>query len=197
MVVERPGNDLRYAGAKLLSFQFRGCAATGGFGRVHLQQRGLQEDCDRWRGLFLRVHAGVRTGRGILSRRGAITKRLWFPLGTKNFASIIAALPDDVDAIYLGPGGGDALNFLNQYQQASGTAKLVGGTLMVDQTVLAAKGNAKEALAGTPGAGPHGDTSDDPQVGGPREGLPGCIPTALSGQSETTATGVDHQRRKS
>lgn len=35
---------------------------------------------------------------------GEITERLWVPLGTKDFGSIIAALPDDVDAIYLGLG---------------------------------------------------------------------------------------------
>ena len=33
-------------------------------------------------------------------------------------------LPDDVDAIYLGLGGADAVNFLNQYQQAGGKAHL-------------------------------------------------------------------------
>ena len=33
---------------------------------------------------------------------GQITERFWVPLGTKDFASIIAALPDDVDALYLG-----------------------------------------------------------------------------------------------
>jgi len=50
---------------------------------------------------------------------GKITNRQWVPLGTKDFASVIAALPDDVDAIYLGLGRlRDAVNFLNQYQQA-------------------------------------------------------------------------------
>ena len=46
---------------------------------------------------------------------GQIVERFWVPLGTKDFGSIIAKLPDDVDAIYLGLGGGDAVNFLNQY----------------------------------------------------------------------------------
>src|SRR6201996_6024021 len=32
---------------------------------------------------------------------GQVTSRQWVPLGTKDFASTIAALPDDVDAIYL------------------------------------------------------------------------------------------------
>jgi len=53
---------------------------------------------------------------------GEITKRFWVPLGTKDFASVISSLPDDVDAIYLGLGGADAVNFLNQYQQAGGHA---------------------------------------------------------------------------
>ncbi len=94
---------------------------------------------------------------------GQITERFWVPLGTKDFASIIAALPDDVDAIYLGLGGGDAVNFLNQYQQAGGSAKLIGGSIMVDGTVLNAKGNAKNALIGVPSAGPQADTWDNPK----------------------------------
>ncbi len=92
---------------------------------------------------------------------GQITERFWVPLGTKDFASIIASLPDDVDAIYLGLGGGDAVNFLNQYQQAGGDAKLIGGTIMIDGTVLSSKGKAKEALIGTPGSGPQADTWDN------------------------------------
>src|SRR5580704_17655432 len=94
---------------------------------------------------------------------GQITKRIWVPLGTKDFGSVISNLPDDVDAIYLGLGGADALNFLNQYQQAGGNAKLFGGTIMIDQTILSSKGKAKEALIGTASASSFGDTSDDPK----------------------------------
>jgi ABC-type branched-subunit amino acid transport system substrate-binding protein len=94
---------------------------------------------------------------------GQITERLWVPLGTKDFASIIAKLPDDVDAIYLGLGGGDALNFFNQYSQAGGKAKLVGGSIMVDQTVLSSKGAAKRLAIGVPSAGPQADTWDNPK----------------------------------
>ena len=93
---------------------------------------------------------------------GQITNRQWVPLGTKDFGSVIAALPDDVDAIYLGLGGGDAVNFLNQYQQAGGKAKLIGGSIMVDQTILSAKGNAKNALLGTVAASGQGDTWEAP-----------------------------------
>jgi branched-chain amino acid transport system substrate-binding protein len=93
---------------------------------------------------------------------GQITSRQWVPLGTKDFASVIAALPDDVDAIYLGLGGADAVNFLNQYQQAGGKAHLMGGSIMVDQTILSAKGNAKNALLGTIAASGQADTWEDP-----------------------------------
>ena len=97
------------------------------------------------------------------SAGGEITERFWVPLGTKDFGSIIAALPDDVDAIYLGLGVGDAVNFLNQYQQAGGDAALIGGTIMVDGTVLNARGKAKDALIGVPSAGPQADTWDNPK----------------------------------
>lgn len=94
---------------------------------------------------------------------GQISQRFWVPLGTRDFGSIIAALPDDVDAIFLGLGGGDAVNFLNQYTQAGGKANLIGGSIMVDQTVLSSRGNARRALINTPSAGPQADTWDDPR----------------------------------
>ena len=99
---------------------------------------------------------------GYCNAGGKITNRQWVPLGTKDFGSIIAALPDDVDAIYLGLGGGDAVNFLNQYKQAGGgDVGIIGGTIMVDGTVLSSKGDAKKLLVGTPSSGPQADTWDD------------------------------------
>jgi len=71
-------------------------------------------------------------------------------------------LPDDVDAIYLGLGGADAVNFLNQYQQAGGKAHLLGGSIMIDQTVLSAKGSAKNAVLGAVAASGMADTWEDP-----------------------------------
>ena len=95
---------------------------------------------------------------------GQITKRIWVPLGTKDFASFIPQLlSEDVDAIYLGLGGADAVNFLNQYQQAGGQAHLIGGSIMVDQTVLSSKGKAKEALIGTAAASGMADNDPSPK----------------------------------
>ncbi|MEX0345444.1 MAG: ABC transporter substrate-binding protein [Rhizobiaceae bacterium] len=101
---------------------------------------------------------------GYCNAGGKIVERFWNPLGNKDYSSVIAALPDDVDAIYLGLGGADAVNFLNQYQQAGGgDVGLIGGTIMVDPTVLNSKGTAKELLIGTPSSGPQADDWDHPQ----------------------------------
>jgi ABC-type branched-subunit amino acid transport system substrate-binding protein len=95
---------------------------------------------------------------------GQITKRIWVPLGTKDFSSFIPQLlSEDVDAIYLGLGGADAVNFLNQYQQAGGNAHLIGGSIMVDQTVLSSKGKAKDSLIGTPAASGLADADPSPK----------------------------------
>lgn len=81
---------------------------------------------------------------------GEIVERFWIPLGSSDFGGVIASLPEDVDAIYLGVGGTDAINFLNQYGQVGAETNLIGGTIMADQTVLTSRGRAKEALIGTP-----------------------------------------------
>ncbi|MEL6962036.1 MAG: ABC transporter substrate-binding protein [Pseudomonadota bacterium] len=93
---------------------------------------------------------------------GEVTERFWVPIGQKDYGSIIAALPDDIDAILVGLGGGDAVNFLNQYQQAGGETPFIAGSITVDQTILSQKGSAKQALIGTPSAGPQADSWDDP-----------------------------------
>ncbi|MDK3074627.1 ABC transporter substrate-binding protein [Sedimentitalea sp. JM2-8] len=93
---------------------------------------------------------------------GEIVERFWVPLGSSDFGGVIAALPDDVDAIYLGVGGTDAINFLNQYNQAGAETNLIGGTIMADQTVLTSRGRAKDALIGTPTSGALAEDNPDP-----------------------------------
>lgn len=93
---------------------------------------------------------------------GTIVERFWVPLGSSDFGGIIAQLPDNVDAIYLGLGGTDAINFLNQWQQAGAGTRLIGGTIMADQTVLTARGRARDALIGTPTSGPLAEDNPDP-----------------------------------
>lgn len=93
---------------------------------------------------------------------GTIAERFWVPLGSSDFGGVIAAMPTDIDAIYLGVGGTDAINFLNQYAQAGADTNLIGGTIMADQTVLTSRGRAKQALIGTPTSGPLAEDNPDP-----------------------------------
>ena len=98
-----------------------------------------------------------------LGGKSPIESRFWVPIGNKDYSSVIAALPDDVDAIYVALGGADAVNFLTQYEQAGGESPLIGGSITVDQTVLGSKGRTRSFVIGTPSAGPISDTWDDPR----------------------------------
>jgi branched-chain amino acid transport system substrate-binding protein len=99
---------------------------------------------------------------GFCKAGGHVPVKFWVPIGNKDFSSIIAAIPEKVDAIYVALGGADGINFLTQYQQAGGTAPLIGGSITVDQTVLGTKGKQRDFVIGTPSAGPIADNSDDP-----------------------------------
>jgi branched-chain amino acid transport system substrate-binding protein len=99
---------------------------------------------------------------GFCKAGGHVTSKSWVPIGNKDFSSVIASIPDDVDAVYVALGGADAVNFLTQYQQAGGTAPLVGGSITVDQSVLGSEGKTKDVVIGTPSAGPISDTDDSP-----------------------------------
>jgi len=95
--------------------------------------------------------------------KARVEDRFWVPIGNKDYSSVISALPDDVDALFVGLGGADAVNFLSQYEQAGGDLPLVGGSITVDQSVLGAKGKTRDFVVGTPSAGPISDTWDDPR----------------------------------
>ncbi len=94
---------------------------------------------------------------------GKVTEKFWVPIGNKDYSSVIAGLPDDIDAIYVALGGADSVNFLTQYEQAGGELPLIGGTITVDQSVLGSKGRTRKFVIGTPAAGPIADTWDDPR----------------------------------
>ena len=81
---------------------------------------------------------------------GHVVSKSWVPIGNKDFSSVIAAIPADVDAVYVALGGADGVNFLKQYQDAGGTAPLIGGSITADQTVLSSQGKQKDAVLGMP-----------------------------------------------
>ena len=94
---------------------------------------------------------------------GKVPVKAWVPLGGKDYSSVIARIPKDVDALVVVLGGADAVNFLTQYEQAGGDKPMIGGSITVDQTVLNYKGKRRESLLGTASAGPMADSIDTPE----------------------------------
>ncbi len=95
---------------------------------------------------------------------GDITKRIWAPLGEKDYSSYISQIPSDVDGLYVGIGGSGLINFVKQYRQQKGeldTKKMMGNVFWDDPLVLKEVGNS--LIGGTTAAMTAGD-SDDPEV---------------------------------
>lgn len=86
------------------------------------------------------------------SAGGKVPKKIWVPLGTKDYASFIAQIPKDVDAVYVALGGADALNFTKQFDEFSGReVPLLGGSITVDGAII---DGLKDRIEGTVSAGP-------------------------------------------
>jgi branched-chain amino acid transport system substrate-binding protein len=93
---------------------------------------------------------------------GRVPLKAWVPLGGKDYASVIARIPKDVDALVVILGGADAVNFLNQYEAAGGDKPMVGGSITVSQDVLNYKGKRRDSLVGTIAGAPIADAYDHP-----------------------------------
>jgi branched-chain amino acid transport system substrate-binding protein len=91
---------------------------------------------------------------------GKVPLKAWVPLGGKDYASVIARIPKDVDALLVVLGGADAVNFLNQYEAAGGDKPMMGGSITVSQDVLNYRGKRRDSLVGTISAGPLADSFD-------------------------------------
>jgi hypothetical protein len=95
---------------------------------------------------------------------GQVTKRVWAPLGEKDYSSYISQLPEDVDGLYVGIGGSGLINFVKQYRQQKGevdTKKMMGNVFWDDPLVLKEVGSS--LVGGTTAAMTAGD-STDPEV---------------------------------
>ncbi len=91
---------------------------------------------------------------------GRVPVKAWVPLGGKDYSSVIARIPKDVDALLVVLGGADAVNFLNQYEAAGGDKPMMGGSITVSQDVLNYRGKRRDSLVGTISAGPYADSFD-------------------------------------
>ncbi|TAG02208.1 MAG: ABC transporter substrate-binding protein [Betaproteobacteria bacterium] len=89
---------------------------------------------------------------------GKVPLKAWVPLGGKDYSSVIARIPKDVDALLVILGGADAVNFLTQYENSGGDKPMMGGSITVSQDVLNYKGKRRDSLVGTISAGPVADS---------------------------------------
>jgi branched-chain amino acid transport system substrate-binding protein len=94
---------------------------------------------------------------------GKVPVKAWVPLGGKDYSSVIARIPKDVDALVVVLGGADAVNFLNQYEAAGGDKPMVGGSITVSQDILNYKGKRRDSLIGTIAGSPIADAYDAPE----------------------------------
>lgn len=88
------------------------------------------------------------------SEGGTVPKKFWTPIGNKDYSSVVYAIPQDVDAIFVALGGADAVSFLTQYSQAGGDKPIIGSSVTIDQSILESKGPFKDLLIGAPAGTP-------------------------------------------
>src|SRR5215217_29283 len=95
---------------------------------------------------------------------GNVTKRIWAPLGEKDYSSYISQIPKDVDGIYVGIGGSGLVSFIKQYKQQNGkvdTERMMGNVFWDDPLVLKEVG--KDLVGGVTSAMTAAD-DDSPEV---------------------------------
>jgi branched-chain amino acid transport system substrate-binding protein len=115
---------------------------------------------------------------------GKVTKRVWPPLGEKDYSSYIAQIPKDVDGMYVGIGGSGLIAFLKQYQQQRGkidTKKVMGNVFWGDPLVLKELGDRiVGVVTGSPTAGDATDQKAKDYVAAIRKYYPDIAPAAAS-----------------
>ena len=94
---------------------------------------------------------------------GRVPVKAWVPLGGKDYSSVIARIPKDIDALVVVLGGADAVNFLNQYEAAGGDKPMIGGSITVSQDVLNYRGKRRDSLVGTIAGAPLAENFDAPE----------------------------------
>ena len=142
-------------------FRFHGDAAqwSGGVGEIAYKTLGYKKVAiiaDDYS--FPYANAGG-FATGFCKAGGTIVAAQWPALGTKDYSSQIAALPKDIDAVYAGLGGADAVQFLKQAAQFGLKKPLIGGAILVDGSVLGSKADLGDAALNTIGGGPVPDSS--------------------------------------
>ena len=78
----------------------------------------------------------------VLKAGGKIVQKLWPPLNAPEYAPYLAAIKNDVDAIYMGFAGSNPLRFLKQYSEfgLKGKVAVLGNTTSTDEGILRVMG---------------------------------------------------------
>ena len=104
-------------------------------------------------------HAERRLRRGVLFAWRKVTKRIWPPLGTKDYSSYIAQIPKTgIDGFFLTVGGTGTVAFVKEYEQlqsGSLSKKILFGSVALDPIVVEELGS--RVVGGVTGT----DTSPD------------------------------------
>src|SRR6478752_6938809 len=74
---------------------------------------------------------------------GKIVQKLWPPLNAPEYAPYLAAIKNDVDAIYMGFAGSNPLRFLKQFSEfgLKGKVAVLGNTTSTDEGILRVMGD--------------------------------------------------------
>ncbi|PSL02767.1 amino acid/amide ABC transporter substrate-binding protein (HAAT family) [Haloactinopolyspora alba] len=90
---------------------------------------------------------------GYCAAGGEVAETFWVPLGESDYSSVIASIPEDIDAIYVALGGSDAVDFLSQAINFGIDKPIIGGSILVEETVLSSEGQIRDAALGTVASG--------------------------------------------
>lgn len=91
---------------------------------------------------------------GYCGAGGEVAETFWVPLGESDFSSVIASIPPDIDAMFVSVGGSDAVDFLTQAIEFGIDVPIIGGSILVDETVLGSEGNIRDSALGIISSGP-------------------------------------------
>lgn len=67
---------------------------------------------------------------------GKVVKKIWTPVGTKDFGPYLAQIPTDVDALFALEVGADAVNFIPNYKNYGIKLPLIGSGATTDESIL-------------------------------------------------------------
>jgi branched-chain amino acid transport system substrate-binding protein len=119
---------------------------------------------------------------------GQIPKRVWAPLGEKDYSSYISQIPKDVDGLYVGVGGSGLITFLKQYEEQRGkidTQKMMGNIFWDDPLVLKEVG---KDLVGGITSGMTASDADTPEVKTYTDGLKAAYGDEIAGTGSSVFT---------